>query len=587
MRTLILCLLFSNTIFSQEDRTTMGYPLQNQNGFSSSISINPDQMELIRQGLRRYEYQNNRDTLMFIDPLSGGMMNINGGGNHFISFYPDENRAGGYISNYNCDMNRSWNQNQYTASEIGGFYYMDEMVTPILAAADGVIAFADDSQFDRWQYGDDNEDATSNNIITIAHANGYSTNYLGIKKNSITVLEGDTVQAGDTIAYPGCASPAAWRPHLLFSVENSNNNQNQFESPWAGECGSEISMWLDQLPYAGDTTVNKRQVLQFISTAYPMQGTPWNDSLDLETWNYVFWENIPPVKHLNPGEVSQDILLINNLFKTDSLKNHFYFGDSLVYQNNWVPGESEFWTSGDDPMPPSHWFWYTPFDEDLPHGDYQKRIFINDSLVASSDFVVDTLPNQLPVVESQYIDMDQGETVEGEFLASDIDGNIFWYNVETQPEYGELEVYGGRKRKFKYHAPENFSGLVEIEVSATDDKGATGSITLIAFNISGELGADIGLNAEKFTISEAFPNPFNPSTTLNFNVQEELTLNITIYNMLGKRVKNLVSNKYAVGDHSVSWDSRNSEGNLVSAGMYIYTIQAGEFRQTRKMMLLK
>ena len=195
MRTLILCLLFSNTIFSQEDRTTMGYPLQNQNGFSSSISINPDQMELIRQGLRRYEYQNNRDTLIFIDPLSGGMMNINGGGNHFISFYPDENRLGGYISNYNCDVNRSWNQNQYTASEIGGFYYMDEMVTPILAAADGVIAFADDSQFDRWQYGDDNEDATSNNIITIAHANGYSTNYLGIKKNSITVLEGDTVQA--------------------------------------------------------------------------------------------------------------------------------------------------------------------------------------------------------------------------------------------------------------------------------------------------------------------------------------------------------------------------------------------------------
>ena len=587
MRTLILCLLFSNTIFSQENRTTMGYPLQNQNGFSSSSSLNPDQMELIRQGLRRYEYQNNRDTLLFIDPLSGGMMNINEGGNHFISFYPDENRDAGDFSNYNCDMNRSWNQMQYTASEIGGFYYMDEMVTPILAAADGVIAYADDSQFDRWQYGDDNEGETSNNIITIAHANGYSTNYLGIKKNSITVIVGDTVQAGDTIAYPGCASPGAWRPHLLFNVENSNNNQNQFESPWAGECGSGNSMWLDQLPYAGDTTVNKRQVLQFVSTAYPMQGTPWNDSLDLDTWNYVFWENIPPFKHLNPGEVSQDILLINNLFKTDSLKNHLYFGDSLVYQNNWVPGESEFWTSGDDPMPPSHWLWYTPFDEDLPHGDYQKKIYINDSLVASSDFVVDTLPNQLPVVESQYIDMDQGEIVEGEFLASDMDGNIFWYNVETQPEYGNLEVYGGRKRKFKYHAPENFSGLVEIEVSATDDKGATGSRTLITFNISGELGADIGLNAEKFTISEAFPNPFNTFTTLNFNVQEELTLNITIYNILGKRVKNLVSNKYTVGDHSVSWDSRNDQGNLVSAGMYIYTIQAGEFRQTRKMVLLK
>ena len=109
------------------------------------------------------------------------MMNINGGGNHFISFYPDENRLGGSgnISNYNCDMNRSWNQMLHTASEIGGFYYMDEMANPILAAADGIIAFANDSQFDRWQYGDDTQNATSN-IVTIAHTNGYSTNYWGI-----------------------------------------------------------------------------------------------------------------------------------------------------------------------------------------------------------------------------------------------------------------------------------------------------------------------------------------------------------------------------------------------------------------------
>ena len=91
--------------------------------------------------------------------------------------------------------------------------------------------------------------------------------------------------------------------------------------------------------------------------------------------------------------------------------------------------------------------------------------------------------------------------------------SVFWYNVETQPEYGNLEVYGGRKRKFKYHAPENFSGLVEIEVSATDDKGATGSRTLITFNISGELGADIGLNAE--------------SSHISFQTLEKITLDIS------------------------------------------------------------
>ena len=67
-------------------------------------------------------------------------------------------------------------------------------------------------------------------------------------------------------------------------------------------------------------------------------------------------------------------------------------------------------------------------------------------MVAISDFVVDTLPNQLPVVESQYIDVDQGETVEGEFSASDIDGNIFWYNLESEPEHGSIEIFGEEKK---------------------------------------------------------------------------------------------------------------------------------------------
>ena len=81
------------------------------------------------------------------------MMNINDGGRHFISYYPDEDRDGGNISDYDCGLNRSWNQNTFTAAEIGGFYYMDEMANPILAAADGVVAFANDSEFDRWHMG--------------------------------------------------------------------------------------------------------------------------------------------------------------------------------------------------------------------------------------------------------------------------------------------------------------------------------------------------------------------------------------------------------------------------------------------------
>ena len=81
-----------------------------------------------------------------------------------------------------------------------------------------------------------------------------------------------------------------------------------------------------------------------------------------------------------------------------------------------------------------------------------------------------------------------------------------------------------------------------------------------------------------------YPNPTSDRLFINTNLND---YKINIYNTLGKRVKNLVSNKYTVGNHSVSWDSRNDQGNLVSAGMYIYTIQAGEFKQTRKIVLLK
>ena len=240
-----------------------------------------------------------------------------------------------------------------------------------------------------------------------------------------------------------------------------------------------------------------------------------------------------------------------------------------------------------DPAPTQPWFWYGPFNQNFPHGNYTKKFFINDSLVGSNEFVVDDLPNQAPVVASQFISVDLGQTVEGEFSASDPDGNIFWYNLDSPPSQGSIEIYGGRKRKFRYHAPEDYTGSTTISVSATDDKGLTGASTLIIINIVGELSSQNQVVVENFRISEAFPNPFNPNTTLKFNVQKEVSVKITIYNQLGKRVKDLVNENYAAGTHSVLWNSTNNQGKQVSAGMYIYTIQAGEFRATKKMVLLK
>ena len=122
MRTLIIYLLLLNTIYSQQDRTTMGVSLQTQIGLGNTFSINSEQMDLINQGLQKYEYQSNRDTLLFMDPLSGGMMNLNEGGKNYISYYPDVNNNVGTVVNYFCDFRLTSDQLSGTHVEIGGFY---------------------------------------------------------------------------------------------------------------------------------------------------------------------------------------------------------------------------------------------------------------------------------------------------------------------------------------------------------------------------------------------------------------------------------------------------------------------------------
>jgi flagellar hook assembly protein FlgD len=91
----------------------------------------------------------------------------------------------------------------------------------------------------------------------------------------------------------------------------------------------------------------------------------------------------------------------------------------------------------------------------------------------------------------------------------------------------------------------------------------------------------------QFALHQNHPNPFNPITTLRYDLPENGHVNITIYDMLGREIRTLVNSTQDVGYRSVIWDATNDYGKPVSAGVYLYQIQAGEFVQTRKMVLLK
>ena len=92
---------------------------------------------------------------------------------------------------------------------------------------------------------------------------------------------------------------------------------------------------------------------------------------------------------------------------------------------------------------------------------------------------------------------------------------------------------------------------------------------------------------DRLMIQTAYPNPFNPVTSLRYDLPQNEMINITIYDMMGRIVKTLVNGSQTAGFKSVQWNATNDRNEPVSAGLYLYTIQAGEFRQTKKMVLLK
>ena len=95
------------------------------------------------------------------------------------------------------------------------------------------------------------------------------------------------------------------------------------------------------------------------------------------------------------------------------------------------------------------------------------------------------------------------------------------------------------------------------------------------------------LSVTDYKVHNNYPNPFNPVTTLRYDLPEDLFVSITVYDMLGNVVSNLVNKDENSGYKSVQWNATNDKGQPVSAGVYLYTIQGGDFRQTRKMVLLK
>ena len=127
-------------------------------------------------------------------------------------------------------------------------------------------------------------------------------------------------------------------------------------------------------------------------------------------------------------------------------------------------------------------------------------------------------------------------------------------------------------------------GNFEYWVTAVDHNGNESDASEAA---GIELSVKEEILPEEFALNQNYPNPFNPSTQIRYALAENSNVTITIFNMLGNKVRTLVNERQDAGFRNVLWNATNDNGSLVAAGMYIYTIQAGKFYQAKENDFIK
>jgi len=117
-----------------------------------------------------------------------------------------------------------------------------------------------------------------------------------------------------------------------------------------------------------------------------------------------------------------------------------------------------------------------------------------------------------------------------------------------------------------------------------------GEVTLIAIPMSAMVDVEeyeIPHSSSSIINLSNYPNPFNPETTISYQLPENGKAELVIYNIKGQKVKQLISEQLSAGQHSVVWDGRDENNKAVSSGIYFYKFKAGDFDKTRKMILMK
>ena len=186
-------------------------------------------------------------------------------------------------------------------------------------------------------------------------------------------------------------------------------------------------------------------------------------------------------------------------------------------------------------------------------------------------------------------------------VSNDVDGDSINYLLFAKiGVYEEEEIWDTTSTKVQISYSEILEGVFEGQpinaatvkfiVKSTDGidtVNVTGDDRVLYVSRYEYLSTESNLLPTEYALHENFPNPFNPSTTLRFDLPYAGDVSLTIYNMLGQKVKSFDMRGIQAGKHTLRWNATNDLGEKVGTGVYLYQLKTKDFMKTRKMIFMK
>jgi hypothetical protein len=221
---------------------------------------------------------------------------------------------------------------------------------------------------------------------------------------------------------------------------------------------------------------------------------------------------------------------------------------------------------------------------------------VGDAYYIDRDYVAAEIPDSLESLLWIKTANDDKTNQESEFMSFTLklksrvhvayDANIAsppeWLSGWNQTEYEIVDSRGSRFAVFEKEYP---AGEVALGGNFGSDNENMYLVLIKPLEKESEETADL---PGYFTLAQNYPNPFNPETTIQFQVHKAGHATLTIYNILGQRVRVLFDRRVIAGyQEDIVWDGRDEYGRMVATGVYFYRIAQGHFAKTKRMMLIK